>query len=255
MFPSLKIFNIKSHFTKATSPFFNNIFSKHIAIHHPSCYEQFKKNNYLPNEIEINEWREEGKEGGGRGGKKWIASPFSPPRGSRDAVYREEGPGKKRVEWKKGGRIGRSATTSSGKRPTRRPCRRRWIRFRSNDIRFANWRPDYTVDGSAAGVCPMPENGRWFLPSGYRRFNTRGRTMERNSLWRDRGLIYVRGSEGQGPCPPTMVRMTSGSWRRRRRKSCLRIFRLHEEFPERTQSPLPDFPWVNLCPPPPSLLV
>lgn len=134
-------------------------------------------------------------------------------------------------------------------------CRRRWIRFRSNDIRFANWRPDYTVDGSAAGVCPMPENGRWFLPSGYRRFNTRGRTMERNSLWCDRGLIYVRGSEGQGPCPPTMVRMTSGSWRRRRRKSCLRIFRLHEEFPERTQSPLPDFPWVNLCPPPPSLLV
>lgn len=64
MFPSLKIFNIKSHFTKATSPFFNNIFSKHIAIHHPSCYEQFKKNNYLPNEIEINEWREEGKERG-----------------------------------------------------------------------------------------------------------------------------------------------------------------------------------------------
>lgn len=120
----------------------------------------------------------------GREGKKWIASPFSPPRRieMQYPQYREEGPGKKRVDEKKrerergegGGEKGRIDKVD-GKGPTRRPCRRRWIRFRSNDIRFANWRPDYTVDGSAAGVSNVR---KWPLISSKRLnrgFNTRGR--------------------------------------------------------------------------------
>lgn len=85
-------------------------------------------------------WEKKEREGGGGGGKGWSCS---------DKV--------------------------DGKGPTRRPCRRRWIRFRSNDIRFANWRPDYTVDGSAAGVSNVR---KWPLISSKRLnrgFNTRGR--------------------------------------------------------------------------------
>lgn len=119
----------------------------------------------------------------GRQGKKWIASPFSPPRRieMQYPQYREEGPGKKRVDKKKRERErgerggGERIDKVDGKGPTRRPCRRRWIRFRSNDIRFANWRPDYTVDGSAAGVSNVR---KWPLISSKRLnrgFNTRGR--------------------------------------------------------------------------------
>lgn len=59
---------------------------------------------------------------------------------NRDAVYPdpEEGPGKKRVDEKRKKEEGSGRDNIDGKRPTRRPCRRRWIRFRSNDIRFAN---------------------------------------------------------------------------------------------------------------------
>lgn len=63
----------------------------------------------------------------------------------------------------------------------------------------------------------------------------------------------ARGSEGQGPCPPTMVRMTSGTGDVVGVNRAY-VYSLTWEFPERTSrrchSPLPDFPWVNLCPPP-----
>lgn len=133
-----------------------------------------RKTHYIP--VRINEWREDrGKNESRRHFRRREESRCSIPSIVKKGPAKRGSIRKKERESEGKGGGGGRIDKVDGKGPTRRPCRRRWIRFRSNDIRFANWRPDYTVDGSAAGVSNVR---KWPLISSKRLnrgFNTRGR--------------------------------------------------------------------------------
>lgn len=106
----------------------------------------------------------------------------------------------------------------------------------------------------ARSVCPMSENGRWFLRwLATNGFNTRGRSRRWNARYGEIAAWFMCScapSEGQGPRPPTMVRMTSADRRLRRgvassRKSCRTVYSLYGNSANARPSRTPDFPWLG----------